>query len=148
MKYSIKLIEEKLEALALTQSTSRSGLSEPRFTHDQDHNSNIVHQENEHFSEDKTIFQSEIEDTTWSLSTTDAINQVMMGNELTDSKVVNIDCRSERCKMKVNHDDQKALADFSLGFLMKIGAELPNITIRNTKNTDGTITSTVYLARN
>lgn len=100
-----------------------------------------------YFDNMENQIQSQDTDTTWAYSASDAINNAFLDQQLTGSQVLQVDCRSKMCKVEVKHESRDKVQDFEVLFPMKMSAVLPRMAINNTENADGSVTSTIYLAK-
>lgn len=103
----------------------------------------------EHYTKVETVFQSQIEDASWSAQA----NQ-KFGNAMTELKttlafdkanVENIDCRTTQCKLEVYHSaDSQDPEMFKMELAALMATEFPGSTSKLTKNEDGSVLATYY----
>ena len=93
-------------------------------------------------------FQAEYVDGHWSASTTELIEQSLSVEELAGTAVFDVQCRSNLCRLEVQHDDAVAQMQFEAQLPMAVGEVLPRMTMDQIEGDDGLPGLTVvYLAR-
>lgn len=145
LKSDINKIELQLASLSNTQVATKPVENQ---SNDVDKTAELeAKQIKAHFDNMENQIQSEDIDTTWAYSATDSINNAFLDQQLSGSQILQVDCRSKMCKVEVKHDNMEKMQDFEVVFPMKVGKALPRMAINNTQNTDGSVTSTIYLAK-
>lgn len=92
-------------------------------------------------------FQKETTDTNWSIATIDLINQVLMRDELKQTQVVDMTCRSTLCRLEIVHPDQEAAGNFESTLPLQVGQALPEISYHHQTLNDGGVSTVLYMAR-
>ena len=103
--------------------------------------------DHERFAVIDSRFQAEPADAQWSSDTLDLITQVLANEELAQTEVSGLDCRTTLCRLKVTHAHVEAANQFALVFPMEVGDLLPRITYYHQESADGTINTVLYLVR-
>lgn len=91
----------------------------------------------------ETDFQTEHVDNRWSNATTELLEQSLSVEELAGTAVFDVECRSNLCRLELQHDDPIAQIEFEEQLPMAVGEALPRITMDQSE--DGL--TIVYLAR-
>ena len=93
-------------------------------------------------------FNEEAVDPSWSTAAAGNIQESLSSlGTRSGSQVSSIDCREKTCRVTADHPSRKDMTSFLLGFSGKATREMPNVRIFNSRNSDGSIASTVYLSR-
>lgn len=91
--------------------------------------------------------QNEPIDQRWASDTRKTINQVFTSEEFVGANVVDIECRATLCRVEVIHDSLQAVGDFDIWWPQKLAAILPNATVDRFTLEDGSVGTSIYLAR-
>jgi hypothetical protein len=92
-------------------------------------------------------FQLESIDTKWSTATTDLIGQVLGRDELKQTQVVGMECRSTLCRLEIMHPDRDAAGKFEFLFPIQVAGALPQMSYDHQQFDDGSIRTVIYMAR-
>lgn len=92
-------------------------------------------------------FQAEPVDSTWSYTTTDTIVQAFQSENSSSSNLLGAECRSDLCRVQVDHADPEAINEFELWFPIMMADVLPYMTLHHEHHGNGRVTSTLYLGR-
>lgn len=95
----------------------------------------------------EAALQQESADGVWSIQAAEALREVLASEALSGTTVQDIDCRSTLCRLQVVHDNREQQALFEHDFRFKVGQLLPRMMMHSEEQTDGTISATIYLAR-
>jgi hypothetical protein len=95
----------------------------------------------------EAALQQESADGVWSIQAAEALREALASEALSGTAVQDIDCRSTLCRLQVVHDNREQQALFEHGFSFKVGQLLPRMMMHSEEQTDGTISATMYLAR-
>jgi hypothetical protein len=101
----------------------------------------------EHIGVIKNAFQTQNTDEQWSADVTDTITAVFANKSFLDAELSQVQCRSTLCIVEVEHRDSSAVDEFDMEFQMQIGGQLPQTNYTSTQNDDGSVTVTMYMAR-
>ncbi len=92
-------------------------------------------------------FQADPIDLKWSSQMTGLIEEKFNNPELKQATLLDTECRATLCRLNVEHTDAGRQADFENQLPMLFAAELPRTTILQEELANGSIRTTVYLAR-
>ena len=95
----------------------------------------------------EAALQQESADGIWSIQAAEALREALANEALSGTTVQDIDCRSTLCRLQVMHDNREQQALFEHDFRFKVGQLLPRMMMHSEEQTDGTISVTIYLAR-
>jgi hypothetical protein len=95
----------------------------------------------------EAALRAEPADPAWSNKARDLIAGSMQAEFLKATKVVDIDCRSTLCRVRVTNPDPRARMVFEHHFGIGVGQLLPQLQVQTIEHDDGSATSIVYLAR-
>lgn len=93
------------------------------------------------------ILATEPEDAEWSLSAAELIREVLASKDFEGTSVYDVQCRSSLCRIEVEHDDPRKLADFQMHFPMRVASLLPRTAMHRVEGDNGSSRTIVYLAR-
>jgi hypothetical protein len=93
------------------------------------------------------MFTAESVNESWSYETVNAINRVLQDEELVDTSVLSVVCKSATCRVEVEHSDPGKADEFALQFTHFVSEALPEILVDKQEHDDGFYTTTVFLAR-
>jgi hypothetical protein len=94
-----------------------------------------------------TGFEAERTDIQWSPEATDSITRAFESEELARSTLYGVECRSTTCRVEVEHENAADLSDFELWFPLQVGDTLPKFTMRHEEQSDGRVSTVVYMMR-
>jgi hypothetical protein len=106
-----------------------------------------VQRDHEHMVTLDATVQTEAVDQRWSSHTAAWIAQVLTSQELAQTVVSDIECRTTVCRLEVEHADTQEADQFALIFPMHVGGVLPQMRYFHQQLTDGYIHTVIYLAR-
>jgi hypothetical protein len=86
-------------------------------------------------------------DNVWSVQATEAIDEALAREEFAGTMVQEIDCRATLCQVQVVHADPAEQALFQQTFSFQVGPLLPKMMMQTEELDDGSISATLYLAR-
>jgi hypothetical protein len=95
----------------------------------------------------EAALQQESADGVWSIQAAEALREALANEALSGTTVQDINCRSTLCRLQVVHDNREQQALFEHDFSFKVGQLLPRMMTHSEEQTDGTISATIYLAR-
>jgi hypothetical protein len=95
----------------------------------------------------EAALQQESADGVWSIQAMDALREALGSEELSGTMVRDMECRATLCRLEVEHRDQEQQMAFEQQFSFKVGELLPRMMMHSEEQTDGTISATIYLAR-
>lgn len=95
----------------------------------------------------EAALRAEPADPAWSSRARDLIAGAMAADFLKATKVMDIDCRSTLCRVRVTNPDVRARMAFEHHFGLAVGQLLPQLQVQTTQHDDGSATSIVFLAR-
>jgi hypothetical protein len=95
----------------------------------------------------EAALQRETPSDVWSVQATEALREALASEEFAATTVHEIDCRSTLCRLQVVHEDPIQQALFQNSFTFKVGPLLPKMMMHTDELGDGTISATLYLAR-
>jgi hypothetical protein len=95
----------------------------------------------------EAALRAEQPDPAWSSKARDLIAGAVSNEAMKSTKVMDIDCRSTLCRVKVTNPDPKARMAFEHHFGLSVGMLLPQLQVQTIQHDDGSATSIVYLAR-
>lgn len=100
-----------------------------------------------HMAAGEAALQQESADDVWSSQAMDALGQALGSEEFSSTKVQDMECRTTLCWLEVEHRDKEQQMAFEQQFSFKVGQLLPRMMMHSEEQTDGTISVTIYLAR-
>lgn len=92
-------------------------------------------------------FQTQDTDEQWSSGVTDSITAVFSDKGFTNTALSQVQCRSTLCIVEVEHSDSSAAEEFTMHFQEQLGNQLPQTSYASSQNDDGSVTVTMYMAR-
>lgn len=95
----------------------------------------------------EAALRAEPADPAWSTQARDLIAGAMAADFLKATKVMDIDCRSTLCRVRVTNPDTRARMAFENHFGLAVGRLLPQLQVQTIQHDDGSATSIVFLAR-
>lgn len=91
--------------------------------------------------------QQERVDPQWSQIAADKIYQVFEDKALAGISLLNVDCRTNLCRVQVETDNHQAEIALQSVFAMKVSDILPRMTTQPTQAGDGSVNTLIFLAR-
>jgi hypothetical protein len=95
----------------------------------------------------EAALRAEPADPAWSSKARDLIASAVSNETLKTTKLVDIDCRSTLCRVRVTNPDARTRMAFEHHFGVAVGQLLPQLQVQTIEHDDGSATSIVYLAR-
>ena len=95
----------------------------------------------------ETALGSESIDEEWSIQAIEAIERAFDHEELAETLVFDLDCRSTLCRVEASYDDQKDFAEFKMWFSLLAANSFGQFTIDHADADDGQNATVIYLAR-
>ncbi len=95
----------------------------------------------------EAALRQESTDGVWSLQAMDALRQALGSEEFSGTQVQNMECRATLCRLEVVHADREQQMRFEQHFSFNVGSLLSRMMMHSEEQTDGTISVTIYLAR-
>lgn len=92
-------------------------------------------------------FQADPIDLKWSSQTAGIIEEKFNNPELKPATLLDAECRATLCRLSVEHTDAQQQADFENQLPVLFAAELPHTTMFQEQLANGSVRTTVYLAR-
>ena len=138
---------EQASAVADTQAVSEPPIADAQSPLLADANAPAV---SKGFERDAQAFWNEPVDEIWAQQSSQQISDYFAGLEPRDglmSVLNDVECRTNRCKVEVVHDDQQAVEDFELAFPIRMAGQLHGITYQTDERLDGRIAVVMYLSK-
>jgi hypothetical protein len=110
-------------------------------------NKEELKKDDEHIDVIKNAFQTQDTDEQWSADVTESIAAVFADKSFSNTALSQVQCRSTLCVVEVEHGDSSAADEFDLEFQIQIGSKLPRTNYTSSQNDDGSVTVTMYMAR-
>lgn len=95
----------------------------------------------------EAALRSESTDVIWSTQAAEALLAAFQNEELSGTAVRDLECRATLCRVELAHRNPERQLAFEQQFRFKIGTILPRMTMHSEEQQDGTISATIYLAR-
>lgn len=111
------------------------------------HNEEEQKKQDEHIDVIKNAFQTQETDEQWSADVTESITAVFADKSFSDTALAQVQCRSTLCIVEVDHPNSSAVDEFDMEFQMQMGGQLPQTNYTSKQNDDGSVTVTMYMAR-
>ncbi|MEE9354129.1 MAG: hypothetical protein V3U75_00925 [Methylococcaceae bacterium] len=92
-------------------------------------------------------FQAESMDSLWSTETLEVIENTFNSEQMTGSSLMASECRSTICRIEVEHGDVEQRESFELHLPFTLAGVLSRGTMVHNNQPDGSIRTTMYLAR-
>ena len=149
METQISQLDERIFALENRNDTvSYSELQHPsQPTAMEDQSQKFYEKTSARFdSYQSNLLQEEV-DYKWSNTAISSIDNAFQKPEIADSTVQTMECRSTMCMVQVTHNSEQDMDEFQLWFPSYVNQELPRVAMQHQKDSNGHITTTVYLAR-
>lgn len=86
-------------------------------------------------------------DPDWSLQASRGIEQVFARGMFRQARLLGVECRASLCRVDVLHAGQADLPQFTASFPAEVAAYANRMTMRQTVNEDGSVTTVLYLGR-
>jgi hypothetical protein len=77
----------------------------------------------------------------------DTLRQALASEGFSGTKVQAMECRAALCRLEVVHADREQQMRFEQHFSFNVAQLLPRMIMHSEDQTDGTISATIYLAR-
>jgi hypothetical protein len=94
----------------------------------------------------ETGFRQQTTDPAWSARAKTLVLDALASDKVASKDIIDIECRTSKCRVELANDangEEVKLSDFP----MKISEELPNILVNQTKESDGSTTTVLYLSK-
>jgi hypothetical protein len=140
-------LEEALRTIQLKAEARNTVASQDRILTADELEYQARRQTEEYAAKARDHFQADPIDLKWSSQMTGIIEEKFNNPELKQATLLDTECRATLCRLSVEHTNAQRQADFENQLPMLFAAELPHTTMFQEELANGSVRTTVYLAR-